>query len=163
MNWQHVRNPTSWQIKLGKYIAWGPLLWYSKTGLRSTEFNHPPPPLHPATNGTNRTLSGLFTQFFCENLCPERPDFLKKILLPSAVHLEERLTVSQSVSSSGKQSFRQSVRQAGRQGETHSLGFFSGGPPPPPLDKHSCGPRSPSKTAVQRNPRAWTLCLVLSA
>ena len=49
-----------------------------------------------------------------------------KILLPSAVHLEERLTVSQSVSESGKQSVRQSVGQAGRQTETHSLGFFSG-------------------------------------
>ena len=53
-----------------------------------------------------------------------------KILLPSAVHLEERLTVSQSVRQSGKQSVRQSVGQAGRQTgqtETHSLGFFRGG------------------------------------
>ena len=49
-----------------------------------------------------------------------------KILLPSAVHLEERLAVSQSVSESGKHSGRQSVGQAGRQTETHSLGFFSG-------------------------------------
>ena len=49
-----------------------------------------------------------------------------KILLPSAVHLEERLTVSQSVSYSGKQSVRQSVGQAGKQTETHSLGFFGG-------------------------------------
>ena len=54
-----------------------------------------------------------------------------EILLPSAVHLQERLTVSQSVSLSGKQSVRQSVRQASRQHsntatETHSLGFFSG-------------------------------------
>ena len=42
------------------------------------------------------------------------------------MHLEERLTVSQSVSLSGKQSVRQSVGQAGRQTETHSLGFCSG-------------------------------------
>ena len=48
-----------------------------------------------------------------------------QILLPSAVYLEERLTVSQSVSWAGQQSVRQSVRQAGRQTETHSLGFFS--------------------------------------
>ena len=47
-----------------------------------------------------------------------------KILLPSAVHLEERLTVSQSVSSSGKHSVRQSVRQeAGRQ--KHTVWVFS--------------------------------------
>jgi hypothetical protein len=39
---------------------------------------------------------------------------ITKILLPSAVHLEERLTVSQSVSSSDKQSVTQSVGQAGR-------------------------------------------------
>ena len=51
---------------------------------------------------------------------------LWQILLPSAVHLKKRLTVSQSVSQSGKQSVRQSVGQAGRQTETHSLGFFSG-------------------------------------
>ena len=46
-------------------------------------------------------------------------------LLPSARHLKERLTVSQSVSQSGKQSVRQSVGQAGRQAETHSLPFFA--------------------------------------
>ena len=49
-----------------------------------------------------------------------------KILLPSAVHLEERLKVSQSVTWSGKQSVRQSVGQAGRQTETHSLGCLGG-------------------------------------
>ena len=52
----------------------------------------------------------------------------KQILLPSARHLEERLTVSQSASQPGKQSARQSVGQAGkqtgRQAETHSLAFF---------------------------------------
>ena len=37
-----------------------------------------------------------------------------KILLPSAVHLVERLTVSQSVSQSGKQSDSQSGKQAER-------------------------------------------------
>ena len=37
-----------------------------------------------------------------------------RILLPSAVHLEERLTVSQSLS-----------QQAGSQSDTHSLGFLS--------------------------------------
>ena len=38
----------------------------------------------------------------------------KKILLPSAVHLEERLTVNQSLS-----------QQAGSETDTHSLGFLS--------------------------------------
>ena len=38
------------------------------------------------------------------------------ILLPSAVHLEERLTVSQAVPEAGQQSVRQ---------KTHSLGFLS--------------------------------------
>ena len=41
----------------------------------------------------------------------------QEILLPSARHLEERYTVSQSVSQSGQQSVRQSVRQAGRQAD----------------------------------------------
>ena len=40
---------------------------------------------------------------------------LGKILLPTATHLEERPTVSQSLRQAGKQSVRQSVRQAGRQ------------------------------------------------
>ena len=50
-----------------------------------------------------------------------------EILLPSAVHLEERLTVSQLVSYSNKQLAMQSVGQAGRQGskQQHTgLGFF---------------------------------------
>ena len=41
-----------------------------------------------------------------------------KILLPSAVHLKERLTASQSVSLSGKQSVGQADRQTGRQKHT---------------------------------------------
>ena len=60
------------------------------------------------------------------NLASTFPKHPSKILLPSAVHLEERLIVSQSVNQSGKQSVRQSVGQAGTQTETHSLGFFSG-------------------------------------
>ena len=44
----------------------------------------------------------------------------QQILLPSAVHLEERLTVSQSLSQAGKQSVRQSVGQAGRQTGRHT-------------------------------------------
>ena len=50
----------------------------------------------------------------------------KKILLPLATHLEERLTVSQSVSQSGKQSVRQSVGQAGRQAgrQKHTVWLF---------------------------------------
>ena len=46
------------------------------------------------------------------------------ILLPSARHLEERPTVSQSVS----QAVSRARRQADRQAETHSLAFFSCGP-----------------------------------
>ena len=43
------------------------------------------------------------------------------------MHIEERLTVSQSVNQSGQQSVGQLVRQVGRQTQTHSLGFlFSG-------------------------------------
>ena len=38
-----------------------------------------------------------------------------QILLPSTRHLEERLTVSQSVSQAGNQTVRQSVWQTGRQ------------------------------------------------
>ena len=50
-----------------------------------------------------------------------------RILLPSVRHLEERLTVSQSVRQSGKQSVSRESRRADRQAETHSLAFFSGG------------------------------------
>ena len=60
-----------------------------------------------------------------------------KVLLPSAVHLEERLTVSQSVSQSGQQSVRQSFGQAGRRTETHSLGFFSVADSAPSSGKNS--------------------------
>ena len=50
---------------------------------------------------------------------------LRKILMPLAVHLEERLTVSQqSVSQASSHSDSQSGKQAGRQKETHS--FFRG-------------------------------------
>ena len=45
-----------------------------------------------------------------------------EILLPSARHLEERLTASQSVS----QAVSWAGRQADRQAETHSLAFSSG-------------------------------------
>ena len=44
----------------------------------------------------------------------------KKNLLPSAVHLVERLTVNQSVSWADQQSVRQSVGQVGRLIETHN-------------------------------------------
>ena len=48
-----------------------------------------------------------------------------QILLPLARHLEERLTVSQSVCQSGKQSVRQLVGQAGRQtGKQKHTVFF---------------------------------------
>ena len=49
-----------------------------------------------------------------------------QILLPSAVHLEERLTVSESVSYLGKQSITQSIGQAGgRQADRNTqFGFF---------------------------------------
>ena len=47
-----------------------------------------------------------------------------KILLPSAVHLEERLTVSQSVSeSASSQSRNQSGKQAGRQADRNTAFF----------------------------------------
>ena len=74
-------------------------------------------------------LGGILTKCGCSllpggNLQPSRRVKNNKILLPSAVHLEERLTVSQSVSQSGNKSARQSVRQAGRQTKKHSLGFF---------------------------------------
>ena len=50
------------------------------------------------------------------------PKVRKKILLPSAVHLEERLTVSQqAVSQAGSQSDSQSGKQAGR----HTVWVFS--------------------------------------
>ena len=49
----------------------------------------------------------------------------REILLPSAVHLEERLTVSQSVSQSGKQSVSQTVSRASRQADRNTqFGFF---------------------------------------
>ena len=66
-----------------------------------------------------------------------------KSLLPSSRHLEERLTVSQSVSQAGRQAVSQPIsqsdrqavsqavgwasRQAKRKAETHSLAFFSRG------------------------------------
>ena len=50
---------------------------------------------------------------------------LHKILLPSAVHLEERLTVSQSVNQSVSQASSQSGKQAGRQADRNTqFGFF---------------------------------------
>ena len=54
-------------------------------------------------------------------------DAVQKILLPSARHLEERLTVSQSVTESGKQSVRQYVGQTGRQTgmQKHTVWLFS--------------------------------------
>ena len=80
----------------------------------------PPPPGDPELLEAPKALNKFFG---LNRLAPKAPE---KILLPSAVHLEERLTVSQSVSWSGKQSVTQSVGQTGRQTETHSLGFFSG-------------------------------------
>ena len=49
-----------------------------------------------------------------------------EILLPSALHLEESVTVSQLVSQSSKRSVKHLVRQAGRRKQTHGLDFFSG-------------------------------------
>ena len=66
------------------------------------------------------------------------------ILLPPVVHLEERLTVSQSVSEPGKQSVRQSVRQAGRQ--NHTVWVFSvadSATPTPPCPAPPQGTRFP--------------------
>ena len=61
-----------------------------------------------------RTLLG--TQaIMSKNTAVGSRGFAREILLPFAVHLKERLVVSQSV--------RQSVGQAGKQTETHSLGF----------------------------------------
>ena len=62
--------------------------------------------------------------------CWDWEEFWEQILLPSAKHLEERLTVSQSVSQSGKQPVSQSGKQPVRQSrqtgrQKHTVWLFS--------------------------------------
>ena len=76
----------------------------------------------------NWVVASFTSQLYCvfrrfiSTLC----HFFWEILLPSARHLEERLTVSHSVNQSGKQSVRQSVGQEGRQPsrQKHTVWLF---------------------------------------
>ena len=64
-------------------------------------FAQEPAPLHLATETS-------YVGHSCRSLLPPAwSSAMRKILLPSAVHLKERLTVSQSVSQPGQQSVRQ--------------------------------------------------------